>query len=194
MPERDVPTSDQGLSQKDESLLLHICCGPCATHVIDLLKTRYNLIGFFFNPNIQPASEYYKRLESARHVFELQRLPLWVPAYQPDIWTEGVRGLELEPEGGRRCQRCFRHRLLATAQAAKEAGLAVFATTLTISPHKNHYVINEIGTNIAVEHELSYLSSNFKKKNGFLSSIEKSRELGLYRQQTCGCPFGAKKP
>jgi len=102
--------------------------------------------------------------------------------------------MEAEPEGGRRCQTCFSHRLRATALTAKEAHLMTFATTMTISPMKNAHIINEIGTNIAVQHELSYLSSNFKKKNGFQFSVEKSRELGLYRQKSCGCLFGTPRP
>ncbi len=193
-PEQNIPAPHRSQAQQKNSLLLHICCGPCATHVIDLLKNTYDLIGFFFNPNIQPISEFQKRLQTAERVCELHRIPLWTPAYQHEEWTEDVQGMEAEPEGGKRCQTCFSHRLRATARTARDAHLMTFATTLTISPSKNSHIINVIGSNIAIEHQLSYLSSDFKKKNGFQLSIEKSRELGLYRQKTCGCLFSASGP
>jgi predicted adenine nucleotide alpha hydrolase (AANH) superfamily ATPase len=168
-------------------LLLHICCGPCSTHVIDLVKHKYHPIGFFYNPNLHPKQEYFRRLEATAQVCRQQRAPLWVPPFGQEAWLDGVKGLEGEPEGGRRCNICIRLRLEATAWLAKSASVTAFATTLTISPRKNSPMINALGAVLSKSHDISFLEADFKKKDGFLKSVQKSKDLGLYRQDYCGC-------
>jgi len=157
--------------------------------VIDLLRADYLPICFFFNPNIHPRAEFLKRLEATAHVCRASRTALWVPAYEPDPWLASVKGLEKEPEGGRRCEACYGYRLKFTAFAASLVSVPFFATTLTISPHKDSKNINRIGTDISKPYEVTYITSDFKKKDGFKKSIKKSEELGLYRQKSCGCSF-----
>jgi len=170
-------------------LLLHICCGPCATHVIELLKGSYRLVGCFYNPNVQPKEEYFRRLQAAATVCRAQGIPVWVPLYDPEPWLAAVKGNEHEPEGGRRCEICFTHRLDVVARLARRGSLDAFATTLTISPHKDAGEINQIGHELADAYSVAYLSSDFKKQHGFQKSLRKSKELGLYRQHYCGCCF-----
>lgn len=170
-------------------LLLHICCGPCATHVIDCLRNRYRLVGFFYNPNIHPHEEFDLRLEAASVVCRTAGVPLWVPRQDRIGWSNRVRGRESDPEGGRRCRLCFLLRLGGTAVAARRASIPWFATTLTISPHKDSTVILRLGEDLATLHQNSFLSESFGRDGGFQQSVRKSKALGLYRQQFCGCRF-----
>jgi len=170
-------------------LLLHICCGACATHVIDLLKNEYYLIGIFYNPNIDTLEEFFKRLDASARVCTAHSMMLWVPPYLPQPWINSIKGMELEPEGGKRCATCFHHRLEYTARTAHQASIPVFTTTLTVSPHKNSHIINKIGDNLSSRYDVSFLSHDFKKKDGYKQSVQKSKELGLYRQNYCGCSF-----
>ena len=179
--------------QRKPFLLLHICCGPCSTHVIDLLKDKYHPIGFFYNPNLHPKQEYFRRLEAAAQVCRQHRAALWVPPFGQEAWLDGVKGLEGEPEGGRRCNICIRLRLEVTAWLARAASMTAFATTLTISPRKDSHVINTLGTDLSRSHEIPFLEANFKKKGGFLKSVQKSKDLGLYRQDYCGCCYSMRK-
>lgn len=179
-------------SQHKPFLLLHVCCGPCATHVVDLLKETYHPVGFFYNPNLYPKQEYYKRLQAAAQVYRRHRVALWVPPFKQEDWLDIVRGLEKEPEGGRRCEICIRHRLDVTAWMAEAASLQAFATTLTISPRKNSRRINKIGSDLSKSYGISFLEADFKKKDGFVQSVQKSKELGLYRQDYCGCCFSMR--
>lgn len=169
------------------SLLLHVCCGPCATHVFDLLKSSYHLVAFFYNPNIHPLGEFLARLEATARLCKQHEIGLWVPPHGPETWMEETRGRESDPEGGERCNICFRLRLDTTARMARMASLEGFATTLTISPHKNSKKINGIGNEIARRHGIAFLPADFKKKHGYQESVRKSRELDLYRQRYCGC-------
>lgn len=174
-------------------LLLHVCCGPCSTTVLERLFHNYDITVFFFNPNIGPAEEYELRRDESKRFIE--------QAYGPDVkFIEGnpdpglfyhiARGLEKEPEGGRRCQACFRLRLEETARYAQENQFDLFCTTLTVSPHKDAMLINRIGEEAAEKMgSVSYLPSDFKKQNGFRRSVEISKENGLYRQKYCGCVF-----
>ncbi|MEW6440713.1 MAG: epoxyqueuosine reductase QueH [bacterium] len=171
------------------SLLLHVCCGPCATHAIDVLKPCYRLVGCFHNPNIHPGPEYFRRLEAAVIVCRASSIPIWTTLYDPAPWLDAVRGAEQEREGGGRCEICFRQRLEATAEIARLGRFDLFATTLTLSPHKDAGKINSIGEEVASLFSVSYLPSDFKKEHGFHKSIEASRGLGLYRQRYCGCRF-----
>ena len=178
--------------QRKPLLLLHICCGPCSTHVIDLLKDRYHPIGFFYNPNLHPKQEYFKRLDATARVCRQHHTALWVPPFGQEAWLDAVKGLDGEEEGGRRCNICIRLRLEATAWVAKSACMATFATTLTISPRKNSHVINTLGTDLSGSHDIAFLEADFKKKDGFLKSVQKSKDLGLYRQDYCGCCYSMR--
>lgn len=174
-------------------LLLHACCAPCSSYVLEYLSGLYDITVLFSNPNITDEEEYNKRL------FELQRLVKEAPfckgikvvddGFNSELYLNAVTGLEGEREGGARCTKCFKLRLLRTAQYAKENGFSLFATTLTVSPHKNAALINEIGFEIAKESDISYLPSDFKKRDGYRRSVILSDEYGLYRQKFCGCEF-----
>ncbi len=190
--------SDMNLKLERPSVLLHSCCGPCSTAVIERLLSDYSITVFFYNPNITEADEYELRLDAQRSVidrfngggrFIIDRIGLVEGAYRPDIFLHSVRGLEDEPEGGARCSVCFRLRLEETARRAKLGGYDFFATTLTVSPHKNYPLISQIGREIADSYGIGFLDMDFKKKAGFQRSIELSKEFGLYRQNYCGCRF-----
>jgi predicted adenine nucleotide alpha hydrolase (AANH) superfamily ATPase len=160
--------------------------------VIDLLQDKYHPIGFFYNPNLHPRMEYFRRLEATAQVCRQHRTALWVPPFGQEAWLDSVRGFEGEPEGGRRCNICIRLRLEATAWVAKSASLTAFATTLTISPRKNSDLINALGTDLSRSYDISFLEADFKKKDGFLKSVQKSKDLGLYRQDYCGCCYSMR--
>lgn len=164
-------------------ILLHVCCAPCSTEVIERLKDEYEVTLFFFNPNIQPQEEYQKRLSDARLIAERTGLELIEGRYEPERWNDQVKGHENEPEGGERCNICYRMRLQETAKNAE--GFDIIGTTLTISPYKDADKINSIGREIGIP----FLESNFKKKDGYRKSIEHSRMHGLYRQDYCGCLY-----
>ena len=191
-------SSDMNLKISRPSVLLHSCCGPCSTAVIERLLEDYNITVFFYNPNITEAEEYALRLDAQKTVIEkfngggrfiIDRIGLVEGAYRPDMFLCGVRGLEDEPEGGERCTVCFRLRLEETARRAKCGEYDFFATTLTVSPHKNYPLISQIGREIAESYGIGFLDMDFKKKAGFQRSIELSNEFGLYRQNYCGCRF-----
>jgi len=168
-------------------VLLHVCCGICSAWAVEKLQNEgFQVIGFFYNPNIQPEEEYQKRLIAAQKAFEILKIELLVERYLPGPWLEKVKGLEDEPEGGRRCLVCFRCRLGATKRKADELAIDYFSSTLSISPHKNFQVISEIGFSLSPQGFLAY---NFKKENGFRKSNLFSREHQLYRQSYCGCLY-----
>lgn len=169
------------------TLLLHVCCAPCATHCIETLLPHFQLTLLFSNSNIAPQAEYVQRLAHVRKLVTLHGLPLIEDAYDHAAWCTTVRGLEHEPEQGRRCRACFAHNLARAAAFARQHNLAQFTTTLTVSPHKHTPVIFEVGRQHA-----NFLEMDFKKNNGFARSIELSRKHGLYRQDYCGCEFGRK--
>jgi len=173
-------------------LLLHSCCAPCSTEVICRLKEKYQVTLFFYNPNIHPRKEYEKRLWEQKKLAQKLGIQLIKGQYTPDDWLSAVKGLENEPENGRRCEICYRMRLLETAKLAKKEDFPVFTTTLTISPHKNSEIINSIGNEISNDMGVEYLSEDFKKKNGFGRSIEHSRKHDLYRQDYCGCIYSMR--
>ena len=175
-----------------KKMLLHSCCGPCSTSVIDRLKDEYDLTIFYYNPNIYPQEEYQKRLAEQQKYVRLIGLDIVVVDGKYDDNTDFEShcvGLEKEKEGGARCSVCFAYRLDKTAQYAKQNGYDIFATTLTVSPHKNAKVINEIGLNIAQKYNIDYLVADFKKQDGYLKSIRLSQKYSLYRQNYCGCKF-----
>lgn len=175
------------------TLLIHACCAPCSSYVLEYLSEYFNIIVLYYNPNITNRDEYRYRLsEEARLISELphkHEISLVEGDYNPGLFLESVKGLENEPEGGRRCEVCFELRLREAAVNCKKLGADFFLTTLTISPLKNAQKINEIGERVAAEYGVNYLPSDFKKKNGYKRSIELSREYNLYRQNYCGCVF-----
>lgn len=177
-----------------ERILLHICCAACATTVIKRLQEiGYEVIGYFYNPNIYPVKEYYQRLTFVQRICQLWAIPLEIGNYDWDRFNTAIRGLEKEKEGGKRCLVCYHTRLQATAQKAKAIGINTFASTLTISPHKRADVINPIGKAIGEELKLKFYEADWKKKDGFKQSLAFSKELNIYRQNYCGCKYSQKK-
>lgn len=179
--------------QRIPKLLLHSCCAPCSSYVLEYLSNYFRITVFYYNPNIFPENEYTKRiLEQQSLIHHMQtRYPVSFIAgnYDRELFYETAEGGEHLKEGGERCFRCYELRLRETAKLAKECGYDYFTTTLSISPLKNADKLNQIGTAIADEYGLCYLPSDFKKKNGYKRSIELSKEYGLYRQDYCGCEF-----
>ena len=175
------------------SLLLHACCAPCSSYVLSYLAEYFRITVLFYNPNITSPEEFQKRAdELTRLVREMPvRYPVTVKTapYDPREYFEAVKGLEKEPEGGKRCEVCFRLRLMYAGKIALEQGFDYFTTTLSISPLKNAPLLNAIGEQVASEIGIPYLTSDFKKKGGYQRSIELSKEYNLYRQDYCGCVF-----
>lgn len=177
-------------------ILLHSCCAPCSSYVIEYLSKYCELTILYYNPNISPQEEYEKRkMEQQRF---LEEFPTTHPVhmidcdYENEVYEQVIQGLEQEPERGRRCTLCFRLRLEKTAKIAKENHFDYFGTTLTVSPYKNSDVINEIGLSIEKEQEIPFLVADFKKQNGYKRSIELSKDYHLYRQNYCGCQYSKK--
>lgn len=174
-------------------LLLHMCCAGCSPYVIDLLKKDYEVTGLFYNPNIHPKNEYQLRLNEAKNLAKTYDIELRCEEYDVSEWFGSIKGMENEPEGGRRCEACFRMRLEKTAQCAREENFDIIATTLTISPHKKAETINRTGCEAVKKYGVHFLESNFKKKNGFKRTTEMSEILGIYRQNYCGCVYSKKE-
>lgn len=185
-----------GLYGERKSLLLHSCCAPCSSAVLEKLQKIFEITVFFYNPNISEAEEYRKRVEEQKRlILEFNQknpdCPIQIVEadYEPQEFYAIAKGLEQCPEGGERCFRCYALRLEKTAQVAKEGDYDYFTTTLTISPLKNAAKLNEIGEEMAVKYKIAFLPSDFKKKEGYKRSIELSKEYDLYRQNFCGCAF-----
>ncbi|MCX7725715.1 MAG: epoxyqueuosine reductase QueH [Chitinispirillaceae bacterium] len=170
-------------------LLLHICCAPDEAWVVKSLKDEYNLHCFFYNPNIYPLSEYTLRLEEARKVAEYYNVPFTAGEYDNELWEEAIKPFSHLPEGSERCRHCFIYRFNRTAEFCKKSGFSVFTSVMSISPHKKISVLNESGKMCASKYNVEYACFDFKKKDGFKKSIELSKELGLYRQDYCGCRY-----
>ncbi len=177
-------------------LLLHVCCAPCSSYVLEYLSNYFDITVFYYNPNISPRSEYQNRVaEVQRLIGEMNPVhPISFVAgdYTPEKFYEAVKGLEDEPERGKRCDVCFNLRLNEAARVAQEGGYDYFCTTLTISPLKDAEKLNSIGNEISQIYKVPYLPSDFKKKGGYKRSIELSAEHHLYRQNYCGCVFSKK--
>ena len=174
-------------------LLLHVCCAPCSSYCLEYLSQYFDITVYYYNPNISKKEEYEYRLSEEKRYISLKKfkhpVKLTESEYEPQEFFGAVRGLENEPEGGLRCKECFKLRLEASAKKAKEQGFDYFTTTLTISPLKNAALLNEIGAEMGGKYGVSWLYSDFKKKEGYKRSIELSREYELYRQNYCGCIF-----
>jgi predicted adenine nucleotide alpha hydrolase (AANH) superfamily ATPase len=181
------PHSQDGVKESLPRLLLHCCCAPCATHSVARLSADREVTLFFSNSNLFPESEYVRRLAEARRLAREMRVPLVVDPYDHGAWRRCVAGLEEEPERGRRCEKCFEFSLRRTANHARAHGFDAFTTTLTISPHKEADVIFRVGRGLG-----PFLEVDLKKQDGFRQSIRMSRELGLYRQDYCGCEFSRR--
>lgn len=170
---------------------LHICCGVCAAGVVErLVSEGHQVSGFFYNPNIHPVEEYERRLEVARQVAGEMDFPLAVGQYESGLWFEKTKGLENEPEGGRRCPVCFRLRLEKAYAHMLEMDWDAFTTTLTVSPSKSATIVNQIGREIGGDR---FLSRDFKKKDGFKRSMELAKKWELYRQHYCGCIYSLRE-
>jgi predicted adenine nucleotide alpha hydrolase (AANH) superfamily ATPase len=177
-----------------EKVLLHICCAPDATYPFLYLRGRhYRVTGFFYNPNIHPLDEYEKRLEEIVRFSRVVDMDLKIGRYDKDNWFECIKGTENEPEGGKRCYICYKMRLEETARIAKEKGFDYFTTTLSISPHKNIKWIFDTGEQLGNKYGVKFLKVDFKKRNGFKSSIVLSKYYEMYRQNYCGCVFSGTK-
>lgn len=178
-------------------LLLHACCAPCSSRVLEVLGNYFHITILYYNPNIFPEVEFEKRLtELQRLVKELKTkypVEVWPGRYDPKEFFTMAKGYEKDKEGGERCFKCYRLRLEETAKLAKEYQFDYFTTTLSISPYKNSRVLNEIGQELADKYHLAYLFADFKKKNGYHRSIELSQEYHLYRQDYCGCIYSKQE-
>ena len=177
-------------------LLIHSCCAPCSSYVLEYLSCYFDTTIFYYNPNIHPEKEYTRRVEEQQKL--LKAMPLQSEVhfiqgeYHPSDFYEQVKGLEAEPEGGKRCFVCYEIRLREAVKLAAVKGYDYFTTTLSISPHKNAEKLNEIGERLGKEYGVSYLPSDFKKKNGYKRSIELSKQYNLYRQDYCGCVYSIR--
>jgi len=179
------------------AILLHSCCGPCSTAVVERLSGRYDITIFFYNPNITDRDEYEKRRKTQLDFIEKynnridskNRIAYLEGPYEPELFYSAVKGLEKEPEGGKRCIPCFQLRLEKTAETAIISGFDTFGTTLTVSPYKNFELIYKLGMQLGMRYGLTFLGEDFKKQGGYQRSIELSKEYHLYRQHFCGCGF-----
>ena len=189
----DLATEQVKAGGKKPRLLLHTCCGPCLCGVLSNIYPYFEVTAYFFNPNIRPDEEFALRLDALKTVVaHFEGVKLIVPSQYEEMFLTKVRGLEALKEGGARCEICFDLRLSNTAEylSLHSDEFDCFATTLTVSPHKNATLVNEVGERAAEKFGVRYLCSDFKKKDGFLNSIRLSKELGIYRQNYCGCNFG----
>ncbi len=178
--------------QNKPTLLLHSCCGPCSTQVIDYLKDYFAITVLYYNPNIEPQTEYlHRKKEQIRFLKEYKeaKIDFLDCEYNNTAFKKIAQGLENISEGGARCNQCFYLRMKKTALVAKENNFDYFGTTLTVSPHKNSTIINEIGEKISKELNIKYIYGDFKKNDGYKKSIDLSQQYNLYRQDYCGCLY-----
>lgn len=180
-------------SQNKNKIVLHACCGICSSYPVSYLKEAgYDVVVYFYNPNIYPETEYKKRLEAEKTLCENYGVELVEGEYDTESFYACAKGLENEPEKGKRCVECFKLRLNKTAEFCISQGISTFTTSIVISPHKNYELLSSLGKKIAQKHGLEYLDVNFRKKDGFLKTNQISRGLGLYRQNYCGCEFSMR--
>ncbi len=183
----------QEQKKNKEKILLHACCAICSSYPVSYLKDAgYEVIVYFYNPNIYPDSEYQKRLDAQKTLCKHFEVELIEEEYRQDEFFEYVKGFENEPEKGLRCDKCFALRLQKTAEKAKELGIENFTTSIVISPHKNFQKLSAIGQEIANKENLNFLAIDFKKKDGFLKTNKIANSLYLYRQNYCGCKFSLR--
>ena len=187
----------QKRGQKTPRVLLHSCCGPCSSSVLEYITQYFDVTLLWYNPNLYPKEEFDRRFKTQVELIEkmglADKVDILAEPWKSEDYYRRIKGLENEPEGGKRCAECFRLRLLETARLAKHYGYDYFCTTLTLSRHKDAVLINSIGEEIARATGVSWLPSDFKKRNGENRSIELSEQYGLYRQLYCGCEFSLRK-
>lgn len=193
----DIKMQEQISNIKEgEKLLLHACCAPCSSAVLERIANYFTVTIFYYNPNITNKNEYNKRIEEVKKFISKFKTKYPVEIiegnYDKEKFDKISFGLEKEPERGRRCYKCYELRLNETAKIAAKLGFKYFCTTLTLSPHKNATWINEIGEILEKKYSTNYLYSDFKKRNGYKRSIELSKEYSLYRQDYCGCIYSKK--
>ena len=178
------------------TLLLHSCCAPCSSYVLECLSMHFKITIFYYNPNIEPIAEYQKRVAEQKRFLSafhsITPIEFIEGPYDEDAFQIISSGREKEKEGGARCFLCYELRLRKTAEFAKSNGFDYFTTTLSVSPYKNAQALNEIGARLSEEYNIPYLFSDFKKKNGYHRSIELSKQYQLYRQNFCGCIYSQK--
>lgn len=178
-------------------LLLHSCCAPCSSYVLEYLSEHFQITVFYYNPNIYPEEEYVKRVQEQEELLRAMSpkhpVSFQAGSYDKEKFYEMAKGMENLSEGGSRCFRCYALRLSEAAREAKAGKYDYFTTTLSISPMKNAQKLNEIGMRIAEKYQVEYLLSDFKKKNGYQRSVELSKIYGLYRQDYCGCEFSYRE-
>ena len=195
--QKELERITEKLGSDRPRLLLHSCCGPCSSSVLETLTRHFDVTLLWYNPNIYPQSEFDRRLEAQKELLERMGLAdavkiLFVPRESAEYY-ECVKGLENEPEGGRRCRECFRLRLRRCAKLAAENGFDWFCSTLTVSRHKNTVLINTVGEEAASVFGVRWLPSDFKKRGGENRSAELSEKYGIYRQLYCGCEFSLRR-
>lgn len=192
----DRELSEIARSGRTPRLLLHSCCGPCSSYVLDYLARYFDITVDYYNPNLYPAEEFDLRFREQERL--LREMPLARPvglrrgAYEPQVFEAAVKGLEDEPEGGARCDVCYRLRLTHAARLAQTEGFDFFTTTLSVSPYKHADRLNAIGGELAKEVGVAYLYSDFKKRDGYKRSCELAARYGLYRQDYCGCAYSLR--
>ena len=193
--QKELDALIENLIEKEEmpTLLLHSCCAPCSSYVLEYLSNYFKITIFYYNPNIYPETEYSRRVIEQQELIRVMKTKNPIKFIQGDYDTKSfysiAKGLEVEKEGGERCFKCYELRLGETVKVAKDGGYDYFTTTLSISPHKNAKKLNEIGEILGDKQGVKYLYSDFKKKNGYKRSIELSTEYNLYRQDYCGCLY-----
>lgn len=175
-----------------KTLLLHSCCGPCSSSVIERLKEYFDITVLYYNPNIEPKEEYEKRKSEQIRLLNELNIKYMDIEYLNEEYHEKIKGYEDYPENGPRCSLCYELRMERTAELAKENNYDYFCTTLTVSPHKPSKIINEIGVKLQEKYHIKYLLSDFKKEDGYKRSIELSKEYDLYRQDYCGCSYSRR--
>lgn len=186
---------DSIIKSRDDKnkLLLHACCAPCSSYVLEYLSEYFDITVYFYNPNITELAEYEKRkseLKRLIHEYPFKNeIKVIDGDYEPNVFFALAKGKEHIPEGGERCFECYKIRMEKTAALANAEGFDYFCTTLSVSPHKNSAKLNEIGGELSEKYGVRYLYSDFKKRNGYKRSIELSAEYGLYRQNYCGCVY-----
>ncbi len=180
--------------EKKPTLLLHSCCAPCSSYVLEYLDKYFDITVFYYNPNIYPEDEFYKRQQEQIKLIKDMGLNIKVieNEHMPQEFYDKIKGYENEKEGGERCKKCFELRLEKTCMYAKEHGFDYFTTTLSISPLKNAEALNETGRKIGEKYSVQYLFSDFKKNNGYKRSCELSNFYGIYRQNYCGCVYSVR--
>lgn len=180
-------------SGKRPTLLLHLCCAPCSSYVIELLNSYFDLSLYFYDPNIHPREEYVRRRDEAQRYADTENIDFYEGPYDVERWHELTKDNKTDPEKGDRCSLCYDMRLEAAASFARELQCKYFTTVLSVSPHKDATRINETGHRLSKELGIKYLPADFKKKEGFKKTVELGKAYGFYRQDYCGCIYSKRQ-